>query len=66
METTQAPPSQNESIVDELLRDFDLKEGARGIWNQHWEEVSQVVLPYYSTTFFSQGNTVPGVKRNQY
>lgn len=55
----------NEELVTRLLRDFDSKERARGIWVQHWEETALRVLPYYSTSFYTQGNTVPGSKRQQ-
>lgn len=52
-------------LAGELLREFSVWEGKRGIWEKHWEEVAQKVLPYYSTSFYIQGNMVPGTKRNQ-
>lgn len=52
-------------IVSDILRDFGIMEGKRGIWEKHWEEVALKVLPYYSTSFYSQGNVVPGQKRSQ-
>src|SRR5574340_753245 len=58
-------PEQAVSIVDEDLREFAFLEGGRGIWNKHWEKVSQRVLPYYSTSFYPQGVMVPGVERAQ-
>ena len=57
--------TQDESIVDELLRHAEFLFSRRGIWEAQWEAISQKVLPYYSTTFFSQGNTAPGTQRNQ-
>lgn len=51
-------------IVDEILREFDHMASTRGIWEKHWEEVALKVLPYYSTSFYPQGNMTPGVKRN--
>lgn len=56
----------NQQRAADLLREFAYVEMKRGIWEQHWEQVAREVLPYYSTSFYSQGNTVPGVKRNQY
>jgi hypothetical protein len=50
----------------EVLREFGELEYRRGIWESHWEEVARQVLPYYSTSFYRQGNMTPGVKRNQY
>ena len=56
---------QNTDLVDEIMRAAEAKFSKRGIWESQWEQVSQKVLPYYSTSFFSQGNTVPGAQRNQ-
>ena len=68
-DTLQGAPvkdsSANQTLAGELIREFVGLEGGRGIWEKHWEEVAQQVLPYYSTSFYSQGNVVPGVKRNQ-
>ena len=68
-DTLQGAPvkdsSANQTLAGELIREFVGLEGGRGIWEKHWEEVAQQVLPYYSTSFYSQGNMVPGVKRNQ-
>lgn len=56
--------SASEQLAGELLREFSQLESKRGIWEKHWEEVARKVLPYYSTSFYTQGNTVPGAKRN--
>lgn len=55
----------NKPVVDKLLGEFDYLASKRGIWENHWEEVSKRVLPYYSSSFFAQGNMTPGVKRGQ-
>lgn len=57
--------TRNNELAGELLREFAVWEGKRGIWEKHWEEVALKVLPYYSTSFYQQGNMVPGTKRNQ-
>lgn len=57
--------SAGDESAGEILREFAQLEFKRGIWEQHWEDVSQKVLPYYSTSFYSQGNMTPGVKRGQ-
>jgi hypothetical protein len=54
-----------EGIATEVMREFNALAGKRGIWEKHWEDVAQKVLPYYSTSFYSQGNTVPGAQRGQ-
>ncbi len=60
MSTIEVP-----EVVNELLREFADVEGKRGIWAGHWEEVARKVLPYYSTSFYSQQNMVAGTKRSQ-
>lgn len=54
-----------QDVAAELLREFQTMESKRGIWEKHWEEVALKVLPYYSTSFYTQGNTVPGQQRGQ-
>ena len=56
---------EGQALAATLLREFQTVESRRGIWEKHWEEVALKVLPYYSTSFYQQGNMVPGVKRNQ-
>jgi len=63
----QTPPQTDAAAetVNVILREFGTLEGGRGIWNQHFEETAQRVLPHYSTTFWSQQNIVAGTKRQQ-
>lgn len=56
---------REEEKVANLLREFEPICSGRGIWEGHWEQVSQKVLPYYSSSFYSQGNTTPGVKQGK-
>lgn len=56
---------EKRELAGKLLREFSTFESRRGIWEKHWEEVALKVLPYYSTSFYQQGNMVPGTKRNQ-
>lgn len=58
-------PEQRNQVAQELLQEFQTMESRRGIWEKHWEEVALKVLPYYSTSFYTQGNTVPGAQRGQ-
>lgn len=55
----------DEDLAAALLREFQTLESRRGVFEKHWEEVALKVLPYYSTSFYSQGNTTPGQKRGQ-
>lgn len=54
-----------EEVVNDLLREFSYAERNRATWENQWERVAQVVLPNFSTSFFSKGNTTPGVMRGQ-
>lgn len=56
----------NQQMAADLLKEFATLEMKRGIWEQHWEDVAKKVLPYYSSSFYQQGNMVPGMKRSQY
>ena len=51
-------------LAHNLTREFDELAGKRTIFERYWEDVALKVLPYYSTSFYSQGNTVPGQQRN--
>lgn len=68
MTEAEAQPKNKDrdaELASELMREFNQISGRRGIWERHWETVAQKVLPYYSTTFYSQGNMVPGQQRGQ-
>jgi len=56
---------ENKELAEEILMAFDKIVAKRGNWEVQWEEIAQVVLPHYSTSFYTQGNTTPGAKRNQ-
>jgi hypothetical protein len=57
---------RNADIAAEVLREFEQLESSRGIWETHWEDVSRVVLPYYSTSFNTRGVMTPGQERSQH
>ena len=66
--TAQKPATdqdRNKVLVDKLLGQFEYLVTKRGIWESHWQEVAQRVLPYYENSFYQQGNMTPGVKRGQ-
>jgi hypothetical protein len=52
-------------VAGSVLREFGQLSNRRGIWEKHWEDVARKVLPYYSTSFYAQGNTVPGQQRSE-
>lgn len=57
--------SAGDTIAGEILREFQILESKRGVWEGHWQEVAEKVLPYYSNSFYQQGVTTPGQKKNQ-
>jgi hypothetical protein len=66
---TNTPAKQNDrnqELAHEVLREFGQLESGRGIFESHWESVARLVLPYYSTSFNTQGNITPGQERSQH
>lgn len=58
-----AGPSRDDELIQSILRCYSEAKSRRGIWEQHWEDVAKLVLPYYETSFYTQSNTVPGRER---
>jgi hypothetical protein len=52
-------------IVAAILREFGQYQTRRSIFAGQWEEVSQLILPTSSGTFFYQNFNAPGAKRTQ-
>jgi hypothetical protein len=60
-----ATGDRNDELVQDVLRAYNEAKTGRGIWEQHWDDVARFVLPYYQTSFFTEGNTVPGRERGE-
>lgn len=58
-------PDKEAKVVQDLLRQFSWAAGNRGIWEIHWQETAQHVLPHFVDSFYANQNTVPGAKRQQ-
>lgn len=57
--------SENEELAGKLVRDFQQLYTQRGIWNDHWTEIAQRILPQDSFLFQQLGElTTQGDKRN--
>jgi hypothetical protein len=57
---------KNEEIADEIIREFNAISGSRGVWEAHWEEIAQRVLPAHSGSFSASSQfRTPGSKRTQ-
>lgn len=62
---TLGNPDKEAQVVSAILKQFSYAETSRGIWQIHWQELAQRVLPYYVDSFYTSQNTVPGAKRQQ-
>lgn len=58
--------SADDQLAQEVIRDYSEAKRGRGIWEQHWEDVARYVLPHYSTSFYTEGNTTPGKERGEF
>lgn len=52
----------DERVLDVLSRVSNLQ-GERGVWESHWTEIAELVLPAYSDLFQSRGMITPGQKK---
>ena len=52
----------DQDAVDDLIRIYNSLKGSRGVWEQHWEEIAERVLPR-QVGFI--GDRTPGEKRTQ-
>jgi hypothetical protein len=57
--------SAGDAIAADILREFQILESKRGVWEGHWQEVAEKVIPFYANSFYQQGITTPGQKKNQ-
>lgn len=65
MKQMKAQTIVQEEKVEYVLTLMSEMETKRALWVPHWQEVSQVVLPHYTNSFYPMGNTTPGAKKNQ-
>lgn len=54
-----------EEIVHESLKEFESLQRDRSIFNQHWEEVAELVLPTYRNTFTYGSYNTQGEKKTE-
>lgn len=57
--------SYEEDIVNESLKEFEVLQRNRFVFNQHWEEVAELVLPVYRNTFTYGSFNTPGEKKTE-
>ena len=48
-----------------IIQLFNQLRSTRGVWEGHWEEIAQRVLPSYSQSFVTRQTQTPGAKRTQ-
>ncbi|HJW82444.1 MAG TPA: portal protein [Acidiferrobacterales bacterium] len=53
--------------IEQEVAAFQMAAGERGTWDSHWEEIARMVLPSFSGSFTSNGESqTPGSKRTQH
>lgn len=58
--------AMNEDLAGRILREFGMLQGTRGVWEQHWQEISERIWPMTSRSFNPYWFTTPGAKRNEF
>jgi hypothetical protein len=53
-----------DSRAQDVILDANRAQGSRGIWESHWKEIAELVLPSHYDLFESRGNITPGQKKN--
>lgn len=57
--------SYEEDIVNESMKEFEALQRNRSVFNQHWEEVAELVLPAYRNTFTYGSFNMQGEKKTE-
>lgn len=52
-----------DSRVDEIMRDYEQMQSDRGVWEEHWREIAERVLPRQN--WFAASDKTPGEKRTE-
>lgn len=52
-----------DSRADDLMREFEQMSSDRGVWEEHWREIAERVLPRQD--WFQASNKTPGEKRTE-
>jgi len=53
-------------LAGRIIREFGVLQGGRGVWEQHWQEISERIWPTLSRSFNPYWFTTPGNKRNEF
>ena len=55
---------KSDPLAEEIVRKYARASGDRGIWESHWEDIAERILPEYSGSFTSKTKT-PGQKNTE-
>jgi hypothetical protein len=58
--------NDGKDIAERVIREFNLLQGTRGVWEQHWQEIAERIWPTVSRSFNPFWYTTPGNKRNEF
>ena len=56
---------KKEDYAERIIEDAEKERGNRGVWESHWEEIAERILPAYKGNFLSRGLQTPGEKRTE-
>src|SRR5258708_1716001 len=60
------PKSRDHALARDIVSKFRQLYGLRGVWEQHWEEIAQQMIPGHIHSFNALSIRTPGQKRMQY
>lgn len=55
---------EQQELAASVLREFDQMRTLRGVWEMHWEEIAQRIMPSARGSFNANNLRTPGQKRN--
>lgn len=58
--------SRDQELAQRILREFGQVQGARGVWEGHWQEIAERMWPGMSWKFNPYWWVTPGAKKNQF
>lgn len=58
--------SRDKDLVDKTLRSFDEVSGDRGVWESHWEEIAERILPEHRNTLRLNSFNTPGMRKTEF
>lgn len=61
-----AKPKNDDDVAASIVQEYEKLASDRMVWESHWEEIAQRMLPSSSRLFTGKGFRQPGEKRNEF